>query len=469
MADTATIRQPEFRAAYRANEQKERIRSGKVASALVLVLMPFGWSLDLLVYREHKWSFLWLRLFCSVLAGVLWYLHTTPLGEKRYKLFGLPIAYLPAVFINVMIFLTEGPDSPYYAGLNLIVLAVSVVVRWSVWESLAAVAGIMLMYGAACLAYLLKHGSMGSPGIFGSNLVFMIETGAIVVVGNYFFNRLHFEQFALRYELDANRKKLEQTNEKLDTQNKELADTVKKLTEAELQLVQQEKMASLGVMSAGIIHEINNPLNYAATGLYTLRQKGKYIAADQQADFEDILKDVEDGVTRVKTIVSDLRTFSHPETESRDPVLVADVVESALRFLSSEWRDKVNIQQNLESQQTILANHNKLVHVVLNLLQNSLDALSGKKFQNEPATIWIEGRVENGLSRLVIRDNGPGIASEHLDKIFDPFFTTKDVGEGMGLGLSICYRIVQDYDGRIAVRTEPGKFCEFALEFPVKG
>ena len=68
-----------------------------------------------------------------------------------------------------------------------------------------------------------------------------------------------------------------------------------------------------------------------------------------------------------------------------------------------------------------------------------------------------------------MRDNGSGISAEHLDKIFDPFFTTKDVGEGMGLGLSICYRIVQECEGRIAVRTEPGKFCEFALQFPVKG
>ena len=77
--------------------------------------------------------------------------------------------------------------------------------------------------------------------------------------------------------------------------------------------------------------------------------------------------------------------------------------------------------------------------------------------------------TESRKSILVVRDNGSGIDKEHLDKIFDPFFTTKDVGEGMGLGLAICYRIVQDCDGRIGVRTEPGKFCEFTLEFPAKG
>ena len=76
---------------------------------------------------------------------------------------------------------------------------------------------------------------------------------------------------------------------------------------------------------------------------------------------------------------------------------------------------------------------------------------------------------ENGRSTLCVRDNGLGIDAEHLDKIFDPFYTTKDVGQGMGLGLSICYRIVQEAEGRISVKTEPGKFCEFTLEFPVKG
>jgi len=140
-----------------------------------------------------------------------------------------------------------------------------------------------------------------------------------------------------------------------------------------------------------------------------------------------------------------------------------------LRFLSNEWKDKVQIQQKITEDQTIWANKNKLIQVLVNLLQNSMDALKGKTFENEKPCISIESRLEQGKSILVVRDNGSGIAAENLDKIFDPFFTTKDVGEGMGLGLSICYRIVQEYDGRISVRTEPRKFCEFTLEFPAKG
>jgi C4-dicarboxylate-specific signal transduction histidine kinase len=255
---------------------------------------------------------------------------------------------------------------------------------------------------------------------------------------------------------------------KVAKQNQVLESTIEQLKDTESQLVQSEKLASLGRMSAGIIHEINNPLNFATTGLYTLRSKGKYIAPEQKEEYDEILKDVEEGVKRVKNIVSDLRMFTHPDTEQCDQVEVPEVVASALRFLSNEWKDKVQIERKLPEHQAVWANKNKLIHVLVNLLQNSLDALRRKSFDGEKPTIWIEGRVENGHSILVVRDNGSGIDAKNLDKIFDPFFTTKDVGEGMGLGLSICYRIVQEYDGRISVKTAAGKFCEFTLEFPVK-
>ncbi len=255
----------------------------------------------------------------------------------------------------------------------------------------------------------------------------------------------------------------------LARQNQALETAIEQLKETETALVQTEKLASLGRFSAGIIHEINNPLNFAVTGLFTLRKKGKLLAADQQADFTEVLSDVEEGLDRVRVIVSDLRSFSHHENERRDAVKAADAVTSALRFLSHELKDRVRIEQVVGADQIIWANKNKLIQVLVNLLQNSLDALKAKAFPaGERATIWIEGRVENGQSLLCVRDNGAGIAPEAMDKIFDPFFTTKDVGEGMGLGLSICHRIVQEFGGHIAVKSEPGKYSEFTLTFPVE-
>ena len=257
---------------------------------------------------------------------------------------------------------------------------------------------------------------------------------------------------------------------KLSKQNVVLEETIEQLKETETALVETEKLASLGRFSAGIIHEINNPLNFATTGLYTLKRKAKFVAPEEQEEYAEILKDVEDGIARVKTIVSDLRKFSHNETDTIEQVEISDVMTQALRFLSHEIGETVQINKNLAENQTIWANQNKLIQVAVNLLQNSIDALKGKQFgESEKPMISIEGRLDQGKSIVVFRDNGPGIEPANIDKIFDPFFTTKDVGSGMGLGLSICYRIVRNYDGRITVRSELGKFCEFTLEFPVKG
>ena len=459
MTDQPTFSDLEFLKAFTAHERQERISTGKVASLLVIVLMPLGSIMDWLVYKPQLWDFFKLRILCSLLAGLLWYWHTTEIAQRHYRRLGIPIALLPAFFMCWIIATAQGPlsgaASLYYAALNLILLAVSVVVRWSFGESIFCVVAIILMYLTACGFHWLEP----SPREFFLNLInnlyFLTLTGIIAVTGNELFNRLRMREFTFRYELDKSRKALEAS--------------LQQLKENEMQLVQSEKLASLGRMSAGIIHEINNPLNFATTGLFTLRKKGKHLAPEQQADYTEVLTDVEDGLKRVQAIVSDLRMFTHPSTERLDPVPVPEVVTPALRFLSNEWRDTVQIEQKFAERQTILANKNRMIQVVVNLLQNSLDALKIKSFPpGEKPTIWIEGRVEIGHSILSIRDNGTGIDPKHVDKIFDPFFTTKDVGEGMGLGLSICYSIMQEYGGKISVKTEPGKFSEFSLEFPVK-
>lgn len=460
---------PKIQKAFLEHERSVRVTNFRIACLTAFVFMPAGWSLDWLVYPENKNLFLLLRLICSAALLFIWWFVTTSFGARHYRVLGLILPGLPTFFISWMIYVKDGSASVYYAGLNLVLLGAAMILRWSVLESLLVFLEVIVIYISACLLHTWQHGTEINHSIFYNNTYFLFVTGAFVVIGSHFYNKLRFREFALRFELDANQERLKVSNQKLDSQNKELADAIQKLTEAESQLVQSEKMASLGRMSAGIIHEINNPLNFATTGLFTLRKKAKHISAEQKADYEETLKDVEEGITRVKNIVSDLRMFTHPSSDDQDQVDATEVVGSALRFLSNELKDKVTIEQHLPANQTVCANKNKLIHVFVNLLQNSLDALRHKSFPNgERPTIRIEGRQENGSSCLIVRDNGPGIAAEHLDKIFDPFFTTKEVGEGMGLGLSICYRIMQESQGHISVRTEAGKFCEFTLAFPTK-
>jgi signal transduction histidine kinase len=253
----------------------------------------------------------------------------------------------------------------------------------------------------------------------------------------------------------------------LTKQNRILEATLEQLKETETQLVQSEKLAALGRMSAGIIHEINNPLNFAKTATHLLKRQSGQLPAEDRDEFEDTLKDIEEGIDRVRIIVSDLRSFTHPNTEMFEDVSVRNLMTSTLRFLSHEWKDKVEIDQNFADDASVWGNRHQLIQVLINLLQNAIDAFKDKPFLADKPRIEIVGEQQHEKFLLRVKDNGPGIAPENLSRIFDPFFTTKDVGEGMGLGLSICYRILEAHRGRITVKSEVGQYTEFSLEFPL--
>ncbi len=254
---------------------------------------------------------------------------------------------------------------------------------------------------------------------------------------------------------------------RLATQNKRLEALVDQLKETEAQLVQNEKMASLGRLSAGIIHEINNPLNYVITGIHFLKSRLASLPAESRPEASEILQDIEEGTERIKVIVSDLRAFCHPQGARAEPIEVGSLVGMAIRFLSHELKNGIQVDLDIETYHRIYADRNRILQVLINLLQNSVQSLRKKAFPNgEQPVVRIQSRIDGNHDLILVRDNGLGIAPENVDKIFEPFFTTKDVGEGTGLGLSICYQIMREHHGEIRVRSEPNRFCEFALEFP---
>ena len=258
-----------------------------------------------------------------------------------------------------------------------------------------------------------------------------------------------------------------QLEKALSRQNKRLEVTIDQLKEAELQLVQAEKMASLGRMSAGIIHEINNPLNFTLTALSLLARQGGHLPAEVRGDYQETLDDIEEGLRRVAKIIADLREFTHPQGGRLEAVDVDHAVDTALRFLTAEWKDRVRIEREIPEDFCVPAAGSKLMQVLVNLLQNSLDALRSKPpGADATPTIRIVARTVPGGRALVVWDNGSGIPQHHLSRVFDPFFTTKEVGQGTGLGLSICYRLLQEVGASITVRSQEGVFCEFTLTFP---
>jgi two-component system sensor histidine kinase PhcS len=250
--------------------------------------------------------------------------------------------------------------------------------------------------------------------------------------------------------------------------NTELEKANRDIREAEAQLVQSEKMASLGLLAAKIAHEIRNPLNYARMNLDTLRKRFKNLPPEQHAEAGAIVADMSDGFTRIDSIVSDLLTFSQPGGQEPEPVDVAHIFKTTLRYVTNQLQEKnIQLEHDLTLGHLIWVNRQQFNQVLVNLLENSIDALGAKQFSGgDQPTISVSCRRENDRQLISIRDNGAGIDPQNLAKIFDPFFTTQDIGNGTGLGLSICFGIVRGYGGNLRVETEPGKFCEFIIDLP---
>jgi two-component system sensor histidine kinase PhcS len=261
---------------------------------------------------------------------------------------------------------------------------------------------------------------------------------------------------------------LEVFNNRLADQNIALNRANREIKEAEAQLVQAEKMASLGRFSAGLMHDVLNPLNYVKTGLFTLQKKSRLLAPDKSAEFTQILADVKDGLDRVQDIVQGLRNFTHPGEQSAELIDLAGILADVRRFVAGGLKDKnISLEINLLPQQMVWIGRNDFSVMLINLLENSIDAFENKTFADgDRPAITVSSRSSGDRTLVAIRDNGSGIDPKIIAKIFDPFFTTKDVGKGTGLGLSICFGMIRGYGGTISVASEQGKFSEFTLDLP---
>lgn len=453
------------RKAFQEAEREVWIRNFRVATILAFIFVPAGSSLDWFVYRDHFGEFFRLRMICSGLLLFIWWFVTTPIGTKSYRVLGWILPALPTFFISLMIYDTAGAESPYYAGLNLVLLGAAIILRWTFVDSVVVFFEVLLMYLGACI---LHGGATDNGDIFFNNVYFLFVTGVFVVIGSHFYNLLRFREFAVRYELDLNKRELEISNNKLGEQNTALEKANREIKDAEMQLVQSEKMSSLGRFSAGLMHDILNPLNYSRTGLYVLRKKTRKMPSEQQSEIDAVITDIEDGLRRVDDIVSDLSTFTHPGGVVVEDADIEDVLNMAMRFISNEVKEKsITIKLDLSPGQKVPVSRNHLIIVMVNLLENAIDALGDKKFiEPDGPRIDVTSRINGDHSVLTIRDNGPGITPENLQKIFDPFFTTKEIGKGTGLGLSICFGIVRGCGGTITATSEPGQFCEFVIDLP---
>lgn len=254
----------------------------------------------------------------------------------------------------------------------------------------------------------------------------------------------------------------------LEEQATQLRAVLTDLQDAKSLVLRNDKLASLGRLCAGLIHEINNPLNYATQGVRLLLRDSHALPEEMREEFLDTLHDVEEGVARVVGIVSDLRSFTRVTDDRSQTFELRPIVNKTLRFFGNEFNEQVIIETDIPGSIVVRGDPNHVVQALVTLVQNALDSVQATKYE-AGVSPWISVTAASMEDRvqLSVRDNGGGILPELMDQIFDPFFTTKDVGEGTGLDLSICHRIMSEHGGGIEVSSEPGVFCEFVLRFPL--
>jgi two-component system, NtrC family, sensor kinase len=271
--------------------------------------------------------------------------------------------------------------------------------------------------------------------------------------------------------------------EELSRMNEELRTMHRRLDEARARVMQSEQMAALGRLSAGVAHEINNPLAYIASNMGTLKNYLRKLfalasaghvereaSAAPHADIDPaaleheirtMVAEVEEGVDRVKRIVRELRLFSHSGSAEWERIDLNQALDSAIKFARPTIGEGITIEKVYGAIPHVECVPAQIKQVVLNLLGNAAHAMA------DGGTIGIATGLEGNSVWIAVSDTGAGIREEDLSRIFEPFFTTKDPGQGTGLGLSLSYGIVRRHCGSIEVTSAPGQGSTFTVWLPV--
>ena len=283
---------------------------------------------------------------------------------------------------------------------------------------------------------------------------------------------------------------LEVANATLEAEKEQQRILIRKLSDMQGQLLQSEKMASIGLLAAGVAHEINNPLAFISANFGALERDARDILRlinafegvegllpgdarapvafmkqdigldDIRMDLDDLFSESREGLQRVKHIVQNLKDFSRPGGTQKEMADLEQGLDSTLNVAWNEIKYKADVVKEYAGVPELYCLPSQINQVFLNLLINAAHAIDGK------GTIVVRTGYDHKVVWVEIEDNGSGIAPEHLEHIFEPFFTTKPVGKGTGLGLSIVYGIVQSHQGMIDVKSVVGRGTTFRVTLP---
>ena len=320
------------------------------------------------------------------------------------------------------------------------------------------------------------------------------QTGGV----DYITKPFQFEEVHARAEVQL---RLVRAQRAIEDKNELLRRTLADLKAAQQHLVQSEKLAALGVLTAGIAHEINNPVNFIKTSALGLRadihdlqqllELYEHCRADCQhpslperidalkaqmdyntvtTEIEMLLDHIQEGVRRTEEVVNSLRAYSRMDALADEKNDVHALINASLVILKPRYKESISIEKIYGSVPALQVQPGRLIQVFTNILSNAIDAILGKAAPQGTITIRTTLQARESASYVAIEfcDTGPGIPEAIRDKVFDPFFTTKDVGKGTGLGLSISLGIIQDHNGQIEITNISGAGTRVAVLLPVE-
>ena len=272
--------------------------------------------------------------------------------------------------------------------------------------------------------------------------------------------------------LEEQKEVLENQNTELEAQNNELIESKQQIQKQQAQLIQSEKMASVGLLTAAITHEINTPIGAINSNVQMeemlLKQLSEYSLLQRDEDLSSLLNQMVevnkinlDACSRIIEIIRSLKSFSRLDQAEFQEADINEGIKSVLVLTNNLLKRRITVHEEYGELPLVKCFPGQLNQVILNIIVNASQAIE------EAGDIYIRTYEQEGYLNIAIKDTGCGIAKEDIPRVFDPGFTTKGVGIGLGLGLYISYNIIQNHDGEILVESEPGKGAEFIIRIPM--
>lgn len=436
----------EHQSGYEQEVRVYRQDFSRICAYTAITLILLGVGLDHGLYPHFQYLFGSVRVLVSLLIYCAILALKTPWGEDRTEMLSFIWLLLPQIMITWMIGVAEGATSMYSIGLYLAIFASSIALPFNIWHNLALSFITFVLYIAACSFHpesFVLHGAFVVNSLI---LLFMIVVSAVAA---YFNERTRFMLFRLKTELAKKNSQLEKTN--------------KNLADIKGHMLQQEKMAAIGTLAAGLLHEVNNPVNYCLMAINIAMENP---VARANASLNECLVDAKQGMQRVQHIVSDLKIFAYRPKETHadaNDFLLEKAVDSALRLVGHEIKD-IEVTCDMPADTLVRGDEAAIIGVLVNLFGNA--ALAMRAANRSKPAIHLSAAWKGDRLHVMVQDNGPGIPLKNLARVFEPFFTTREIGQGLGLGLSISYGVIERHGGRLVAESEVGVWTKMNFDLP---